>query len=87
MSGEGNPTQASAPDPRDLKIAEQARTIAELTDQMKDREEKLAKREALLASRGEAKSSKDPARLHDTHRFLTLPTQLSFRPTMGIVPL
>lgn len=50
-----------------MKIAEQAETnreqawtIAELTAQVKDLEEKLAKLEALLASQAEAKSSKAP---------------------------
>ena len=65
MSGEPNPTQASAANPKDLKIQEQAQTIAELTAQVKNLEEKsakledkLAKLEALLASQAEAKSSK-----------------------------
>ena len=54
-------------DPRDLKIAEQAHAIAELTkenQQLKEQNRKLAERikrlEALLATKVEAKSSKKP---------------------------
>jgi len=38
MSSEAKPIQTAGPDPRDLKIQEQARTIAELTDQVKELE-------------------------------------------------
>ncbi len=61
MSKESKSPQSSAVDPRDLKIAEQARTISELTAQVKELEEtiakleeKLTKLEALLASQAEA---------------------------------
>lgn len=60
MSVESQTTQGSVPDPRDLKIAEQARTIAELRSQVQELEEKLAKLESLLAFQAEAKSSKTP---------------------------
>jgi len=60
MSDEANRPQSPILDPRDLKIAEQARTISELTAQVKDQQEKLAKLEALLASQSDAKSSKTP---------------------------
>ncbi len=61
MSKESKSLQSCVVDPRDLKIAEQARTISELTAQVKELEEtiakleeKLAKLEALLASQAEA---------------------------------
>ena len=60
MLSESKSTEESVRDARDLKIEEQARTIAELTAQVKDLKEKLAKLESLLASRAEAKSSKAP---------------------------
>jgi len=60
MSDASNPFPDSVADPGDLKIAEQARTIAELRAQVKSLEAKLAKLEALLASHAEAKSSKAP---------------------------
>jgi len=67
MSDESKSPQSFVPDARGLKIAElaeanrlQARTIAELTAQVKSLEAKLAKLEALLASQAEAKSSKTP---------------------------
>ena len=67
MSGDAKPIQTAGPDPRDLKIAklveanrEQARTIAELTAQVKDLKGKLAKLEALLASQVQSKSAKTP---------------------------
>jgi len=67
MSGETKPIQTAGPDPRDLKIQEQTRTIAELTAQVKELEEnsatlseKLAKLESLLASQVQSKSSKTP---------------------------
>jgi len=60
MSGESNSQPVSVPDARDLKIAEQAKTIEELRDQVKDLGEKLAKLESLLASQADAKSSKTP---------------------------
>jgi len=59
MSGDSESSQDCVPDPRDLKIAEQARTISDLTAQVKDLEaklaelqQKLAKLEALLVSGG-----------------------------------
>ncbi len=61
MSVASQPTQSPVPDARDLKIAEQAGTIAELTSQVAKLEEKLAKLEALLSTQAEAKSSKAPA--------------------------
>ena len=57
----------SETDPRDLKISEQAETIAELTnviEQLKEQNKQLAQKikqlEALLAARLDAKSSKKP---------------------------
>jgi len=60
MSGEEKATHAAAPDPRDLTIAEQAKTIAELTAQLKSLQDKVARLEALLASQVDSKSSKTP---------------------------
>ncbi len=60
MLGEAKPIQTAGPDPRDLKIQEQTRTIAELTAQVKELKEKVAKLEVLLASQAEAKSAKTP---------------------------
>ena len=57
----------SETDPRDLKISEQAETIAELTkvieqlkEQNKELKERIKRLEALLATRLDAKSSKKP---------------------------
>jgi hypothetical protein len=60
MSGEEKATQSASPDPRDLKIAEQAKTITELTAQLKSLQDKVARLEALLASQVDSKSSKTP---------------------------
>ena len=60
MAGELNSTRNSIPDPRDLKIAEQAEQIKNLKAKLKELEDKLAKLEALLASAAEVKSSKAP---------------------------
>ena len=60
MSAPKDANSEPPPDPRDVKIREQAKLIAEQAAKLKEREDKIKELESLLAAKIETKSSKKP---------------------------